>query len=128
MSVSGYICNWLFSIGEDGSKPKEWPGFTCYLEDIKTLKEFVFSIQRSFMYHKYRIQKIDSLVRIVRKQSSSVIYMDAKLPIWFAEWIWVCIRRWQKKNTKKPYIQMRNIFILNYIWCGLLSVMNPITF
>lgn len=34
--ISGYVCNRLFSIGE------EWPEFASYLEDINNLKESFF--------------------------------------------------------------------------------------
>ena len=71
------------------SEPEEWPAFESYLEDIRLLK-------RSF--HNSDIVQVpwtenlraNSLARSARKQTSFVVHMDAELPIWFTESIWVC--------------------------------------
>ena len=66
------------------SEPEEWPAFASYLEDIKILK---ISFHSSELIHVPRTQnsKTDSLARSARKQSSIVVHMNAKLPVWFAE-------------------------------------------
>ena len=66
------------------SEPEEWPAFESYLHDIKLLKTCFTS---STIIHVPRTenQKVDSLARCARKQSSFVVHMDAELPVRFAE-------------------------------------------
>ena len=66
------------------SKPEEWPAFTSYLEDIKSLKE---GFTRSEIIYVSRTQnsRADSLARSVRKQPSFVVHMDPYLQEWFTE-------------------------------------------
>ena len=81
------------------SEPEEWPAFTNYLEDIKTLKE---SFTRSEIIYVPRTQnsKADRLARSARKQPSFVVHMDSDHPVWFTESVWVCIVDDKKKSTK----------------------------
>ena len=101
-TVSGNVCNGFFSIGEDGFGTREWPAFKSYLEDIKLLKG---SFLNSDIVHVPRTANLraDSLARSARKQSFFVVHMDAKLPIWFTESIWVCKCFAVKKKTIKTY-------------------------
>ena len=66
------------------SEPEEWPAFASYLEDIAFLKR---SFNSSEIIHIPRTEnsRADSLARSARKQPSSVVHMDAELPVWFAE-------------------------------------------
>ena len=66
------------------SEPEEWPAFASYLEDIAFLKR---SFNSSEIINIPRTQnlRVDSLARTARKQLSSVVHMDAELPVWFAE-------------------------------------------
>ena len=79
------------------SGPEEWPCFANCLEDIKTLKESFFS---SEIIHVSWTQnsKADSLSHSVRQQPSFVVHMDAELPVWLTEFVWVCLS-WRKKKT-----------------------------
>nr|VDD60019.1 unnamed protein product [Brassica oleracea] len=65
-TVSGYVCNGLFSI------------------DIKLLRR---SFLNSDIIHVSRTenQRADSVARSARKQPSFVVHMDAELPIWFTK-------------------------------------------
>ena len=66
------------------SSPEDWPAFLNYLDDIKILQE---SFTHSDIIHITRTlnTKADSLAQNARKQTSFVVYMDAELPVWFAE-------------------------------------------
>ena len=72
------------------SELEEWPAFEVYLEDIKVL---MGSFRNTKIIHVPRTEnsRADSLARSARKQLSFVVHMDAVLPAWFAESIWVCI-------------------------------------
>ena len=82
------------------SKLEEWPAFTSYLEDIKSLKENFFSSESIHVPRTENI-KADSLARSVRIQSAFVVHMDAEPPAWFSEIVWVCLSWWQKKWNKQ---------------------------
>ena len=71
------------------SEPEEWPAFESYLKDIKFLQGSFFN---SDIVHVPRTenQRADNLARSARKQLSFVVHMDAELPFWFTESIWVC--------------------------------------
>ena len=66
------------------SPAEDWPAFANYLDDIKILQE---SFTHSDIIHITRTlnTKADSLAQNARKQTSFVVYMDAELPVWFAE-------------------------------------------
>ena len=66
------------------SEPEEWPAFEMYLVDIKILKA---SFLNSEIINVPRTEnsRADNLARNVRKQLSSIVHMDAELPVWFAE-------------------------------------------
>ena len=68
------------------SKPEEWLAFESYLHDIKLLKTR-FTSSEIFHVPRTENQKADSLARYARKQSSFVVHIDAKLPVWFAKFI-----------------------------------------
>ena len=48
--------------------------------------------------------KTDSLARSAKKQSSFVVHMDAELPVWFTESIWVYKSWWQKRKFLSCFI------------------------
>ena len=62
------------------SEPEEWPVFESYMHDIKLLKTRFTSLE---IIHVPRTenQKADSLARCARKQSSFVVHMDARAPL-----------------------------------------------
>ncbi|XP_056841697.1 uncharacterized protein LOC130494887 [Raphanus sativus] len=65
-------------------KPDEWPAFATYLADIKTLKESFHSLEIIHVPCTHNL-KADSLARSARKHMSFVVYIVAKLPVWFTE-------------------------------------------
>ena len=77
------------------SEPEKWPVFEAYLEDLKILKD---SFSSSQIIHISRTQnkKADSLARSARRQSSFVVHMDAELPTWFSESIWISVLLYKK--------------------------------
>ncbi|KAL0673460.1 hypothetical protein Bca4012_001441 [Brassica carinata] len=83
-SISGYVCNELFSIGEDGFRTRRMSSFANYLEDVKNLKE---SFTRSDIIYVPRTQntKAHRIARSVRKQPSFVVHIDTDQPVWFTE-------------------------------------------
>ena len=74
--------------------------FVNYLEYINALKK---SFLNSEIIHVPRMQnsKADSLARTVGKHTSFAIYMDAELPIWSRELVWVCFVDDKKKKQKE---------------------------
>ena len=85
------------------SEPEEWPAFESYLKDIKFLQG---SFLNSDVVHVPRTenQRADNLARSGRKQPSFVAYMDAELPFWFTESIWVCKCLVVKKKKQIKFI------------------------
>ncbi|KAL0758593.1 hypothetical protein Bca101_074743 [Brassica carinata] len=80
-SISGNVCNGLFSIGEDGFHTR---GMTCFCKLFGRCQdpEREFYPIRDYLCTtnaKYR------LARSVRKQLSFVVHMDAYHPVWFTE-------------------------------------------
>ena len=67
MSVSGHICNGLFSISEDSFRTEECIDFAGYLEDIKTLKETIVNSEIIHVLQSHNL-KMDSLVRSARNK------------------------------------------------------------
>ena len=98
-SVAGYVCNWLFSNGEDGFGTRRMTRF-CKLFGRHQDPERKFPQIRDHKIYvpKMHNSKADSLERNVRKQPSFVVHMDADLSVWFTKSLWVCINWWQKKE------------------------------
>ena len=101
ISVSGHVYYGLFSIGEDGFWIRKMAGILKLFGRHKSFEE---KFPQSEIIHVPRTENLqaDSLARSAREQLSFVVHMDAKLPVWFAESVWVCLNWWQ------------NIYI--YIW------------
>ena len=65
-------------------EPEEWSAFTSYLEDIKILKRSFNSSELIYIPRTHN-SRTKSLARSAWKQPTFVVYMDAKLLVWFAE-------------------------------------------
>ena len=77
--------------------PEKLSAFETYLEDIHILKERFSYLEIS----RTQNTRTDSLVRIAMNQSSYIVYMDTRLPIWFAK----CLI----DDTKKEYKNLLNM-------------------
>ena len=88
--ISGYVCNGFFTIGEDGFGTRIMDSF-CKLFRRCQDPEREFHPIMDHLCTKYAKFKGDRLVRSVRKQSSFVVHMDADPPVWFTEFVRVCI-------------------------------------
>ena len=68
------------------SEPEDWPAFSVYLEDLKTLRASFLSSEIIHISRTHNT-KADSLARSARKQPFFVVHMDAELSIWFSDLI-----------------------------------------
>ena len=84
ISITSYICNGLFSIGEYGFSTRRMICL-CNLLRRRQDSSNKFSSIRTHSYTPNPDSKADSLARSGRKQSSFLVHMDAELPSWFAE-------------------------------------------
>lgn len=77
---------------------EEWPAFASYLDDIKILKR---SFSNSEIIHIPRTQnlKADSLARSAKKQSSFVVHMNTKYPVWFTYYMSLFMLLTKKTKT-----------------------------
>ena len=101
--ISCYICNGLFSIGEDDFGTRRmtsiWKLSGRHQASTKEFPQLRYCSCTS--YRRMENQRADSLARSARRQSSFVVHMDAELPIWFTESIWVCEFFAIKKKIKE---------------------------
>ena len=82
--ISGYNCNGLFSIGEDGFRTRKMVSVCKLFGDINSLKESFFSAEIIYVPRAHN-KKADSLARSARKETSFIVHMDQDLPVWFTE-------------------------------------------
>lgn len=73
--------------------------FKTYLEDIHILKKRFSYLEIS----RTQNTRTDSLVRIAMNQSSYIVYMDTKLPIWFAKCLIDYVKLMTQKRNIKTY-------------------------
>ena len=77
------------------SEPEDWSVFVNYFKDIKIMKRSFHSSE--FIHIPWtQNSRADSLARSAKKQLSFIIHihMDAELPVWFAEFIWIYLCWW----------------------------------
>ena len=94
---------------EDGEEPWDWSDFANDFEDIKIMKRSFYSSE---------------LIHIPQTHNSmadSLTHSVKKIPVWFAEFKWVCLRWWQQKmfNRIFAYININQPNVSTGIQCGI---------
>ena len=82
--VLNYICNGLFSVGEDDFETRGVASL-CKLLGRHNIFEKKFQQLRDHSYTTYAELKGGQSRTQWRKQQSFVVHMDAELPVWFVE-------------------------------------------
>lgn len=106
-SVSDYVCNELYSIGEDGFRITKIVSICKLFGRYQNFERiFFFSLDSYSQTHN---SKTNILARSIRKQSYFIVYMDTEFPVWFTKPLWVYLS-WSKKDINTFYLFTNNLW------------------